>query len=103
MAPAMHLPAGMDPHEMPDANMGNRRRLRWGLTVFLLIALFFLWQEHRAHLLGALPWLLLLACPLMHRFMHRGHRSYRRDDLRSGGEKQDAPNQQHEHGSLGCH
>ena len=25
-----------------------------------------------AHLLGALPWLLLLACPLMHLFMHHG-------------------------------
>ena len=35
---------------------------------------FFLWTEHRAHLLGALPLLLLLAvCPLMHLFMHRGH------------------------------
>jgi len=44
-----------------------------GLGVFLAIALFFLWEEHRAHLLGALPWLLLLACPLMHMLMHRRH------------------------------
>jgi len=29
--------------------------------------------EHRAHLLGWLPWLFLLACPLMHVFMHGGH------------------------------
>jgi hypothetical protein len=43
--------------------------------VFLGIALFFLWTEHRAHLLGALPYLLLLACPLMHLFMHGGHRA----------------------------
>ncbi len=28
---------------------------------------------HEAHLLGALPYLLLLACPLMHLFMHGGH------------------------------
>lgn len=44
------------------------------LYVFLGIAAFFLLSEHRAHLLGALPWLLLLLCPLIHLFMHRGHR-----------------------------
>jgi len=43
------------------------------LIAFLAIAGFFLWQEHRAHLLGFLPYLLLLACPLLHIFMHRGH------------------------------
>jgi hypothetical protein len=43
------------------------------LVVFLAIGLFYLYTEHRAHLLGALPYLLLLACPLMHIFMHRGH------------------------------
>lgn len=43
------------------------------LCAFLGIAAFFLWTEHRAHLLGALPYLLLLACPLLHVFMHRGH------------------------------
>lgn len=40
---------------------------------FLLIAGFFLITEHTAHVLGALPWLLLAACPLMHLFMHHGH------------------------------
>ncbi|NJM92025.1 MAG: DUF2933 domain-containing protein [Rhodospirillaceae bacterium] len=40
---------------------------------FLLIGLFFLLSEHRAHLFGVLPYLLILACPLMHLFMHRGH------------------------------
>lgn len=44
-----------------------------GLWLFLAIAAFFLWTEHRAHLLGALPYLLVLACPLIHLFMHRGH------------------------------
>jgi hypothetical protein len=53
----------------------GQRRLRWAFGVFAAVALIFLWQEHRAHLLGALPWLLLLACPLMHRFMHGGHHS----------------------------
>ena len=50
---------------------GSRYSL--GLLVLGGIGLFFLLSEHRAHVLGALPWLLILACPLMHLFMHRGH------------------------------
>jgi hypothetical protein len=48
---------------------------RTGLVLlgFLAIGGFFLVTEHSAHLLGALPWLVLLACPLMHLFMHHGH------------------------------
>jgi hypothetical protein len=41
--------------------------------VLAAVAGWFLWQEHRAHLYGALPFVLLLACPLIHLFMHRGH------------------------------
>ncbi len=54
---------------------GGGVRLRWWLALagFLLIAGFFLFTEHRAHVLGALPYLLLLACPLLHLFMHGGH------------------------------
>ena len=40
---------------------------------FAAIAGFLLLSEHRAHALGALSFLLLLACPLLHVFMHRGH------------------------------
>ena len=40
---------------------------------FLLIGAFFLFSEHWAHVLGFLPYLLILACPLMHLFMHKGH------------------------------
>jgi hypothetical protein len=40
---------------------------------FLAIAGVYLWMEHRAHLLGVVVWLPLLACPLMHLFMHHGH------------------------------
>lgn len=63
--------------------MTTERQYRWQrrmltgpnltLLVFLGVAVFFLWTEHRAHLLGALPWLLLLGCVFMHFFMHRGH------------------------------
>jgi hypothetical protein len=44
-----------------------------GIAVALGILAFFLISEHTAHVLGALPYLLLLACPLMHLFMHHGH------------------------------
>ena len=48
-------------------------KARWALYGFLAVAGFFLFTEHRAHLLGLLPYLFLLACPLMHLFMHHGH------------------------------
>lgn len=43
------------------------------LVAFLGIAAFFLWEEHEAHILGALPYALLLLCIAMHFFMHGGH------------------------------
>ena len=43
------------------------------LLGFLAIAGYFLVTEHWAHIVPFLPWLLLLACPLMHVFMHGGH------------------------------
>lgn len=47
---------------------------RSGLVLlgFLLIAGFFVLTEHTADVLGVLPYLLLLACPLLHLF-HGGH------------------------------
>ena len=50
-----------------------RSRSAWVLVSFGLIAGFFLLSEHRAHALGVLPYLLLLACPLLHRFSHGSH------------------------------
>ena len=40
---------------------------------FAAMAVVLLWSEHRAHILGAPPFLFLLACPLLHIFMHGGH------------------------------
>ena len=51
----------------------------WGWPIgivaigFGLIAAFFLVTEHTAHVFGLLPYLLILACPLMHLFIHHGH------------------------------
>ena len=42
------------------------------LAAFLAIAGFFLWSEHRAHILGLVPYALVLACPLLHLFHGHG-------------------------------
>ena len=35
---------------------------------------------HQQHVAAALPFLVILACPLMHLFMHRGHGGHHRDE-----------------------
>ena len=55
---------------------GMKSRTNIALVVFLVIAGFFLVAEHRAHLSAWIPYwpyLLVLACPLIHLFMHGGH------------------------------
>jgi hypothetical protein len=54
----------------------SRTAVYIGLCAFLVITAYFLWTEHRAHVMAALPYLLLLACPIIHLLMHRGHRSH---------------------------
>lgn len=43
------------------------------VTALVAAASFYVLTEHWNHALGLLPYLLFLACPLMHLFMHRGH------------------------------
>lgn len=50
-------------------------RSQWVLIGFLAVAAFFLFSEYRAHFLGILPYLLVLACSLMHLF-HHGHHDH---------------------------
>lgn len=65
----------MDHTQRAHATERHSSRGKWVLVGFLAVAAFFLWTEHRAHLLGVFPYLLLLACPLMHLFHHGcGHR-----------------------------
>ena len=56
---------------------------------------FLIYTGHSAHLLGFAPYLFLLACPLMHIFMHGGH----------GGHGKKNSNQLTSHGGCcgGCH
>ena len=58
---------------MDEPSQGPWWRSTSGLALcgFLLIAGFFLITEHGAHLFGALPFLLLLLCPVLHFFHHR--------------------------------
>lgn len=87
-----------DEHEVHHDN-AMRLKSRWVLIGFLIVAGYFLITEHRAHLSEALyflPYLLLLACPLMHIFMHRGHGGHgrhggrdeeHRNEATTGGKK----------------
>jgi hypothetical protein len=62
-------------HE-PDIGTETISRAKWVFIGFAAIAAYFLIAEHKAHLSEYLkywPYLLLLACPLMHLFMHGGH------------------------------
>ena len=72
-----HDPANLShPARHPDREIPLpfwRSRYAIGFLVFSAVAAYFLLSEHRAHFFGALPFLLLLACPLMHIFMHGDH------------------------------
>lgn len=50
-----------------------RTPIGWAFAGFAAVAAFFIVTEHAAHAFGVLPWLLILACPLMHFFMHGRH------------------------------
>ncbi|WP_374402830.1 DUF2933 domain-containing protein [Niveibacterium sp.] len=67
-----------DRHDNESAPSGNgehrlAQRARMVAVAFVGLALAALIFEHRAHVLGALPYLVILLCPLMHLFMHGGH------------------------------
>ena len=47
-----------------------------GIAVLIALAALGLYLiiVHQQHMLGALPFLVILLCPLMHIFMHKGHK-----------------------------
>lgn len=63
----------MNHHELNRSVPWWRTRRGIAFLGFVAIAGFFLITEHRAHVLGALPLLLLALCPLLHLFGHGGH------------------------------
>jgi len=60
-------------HGQEPAPCGGSSRTWIAFAVLAGIAAFFVLAEHRAHLYGFLPYLLLLVCPLMHLVHHGGH------------------------------
>lgn len=78
----------MDHKEHSDPNGSSWvSRNKLVLIGFLVIAAYFLWTEHRAHVVQFLPYVLLLMCPLLHLFHggHGGHGGNHRDH--NGGER----------------
>ena len=72
-----------------DSNQHSGSRWKLVLLGFALVGAFFLLTEHRAHVFGYLPYLLLLGCPLMHLFGHGGHGGHgrhRQQGRQEGGE-----------------
>jgi hypothetical protein len=75
---------------------------RTGIATLVAVSVlgFLIYTGHSAHLMGALPYLLILACPLMHIFMHGGHGGHHHQ---SDDEQQDSENtKKHKH-SGGYH
>ncbi len=48
--------------------------------VLVALALYALFVEHAEHILPFVPYLVLLLCPLMHVFMHKGHHHHSDND-----------------------
>lgn len=67
------------------------------LIVFLAIVGVLLTTEHRAHAIGALFWLLILACPLLHILMHGGHAGHDDHATDGQGRRNAAKERAHEH------
>jgi ABC-type uncharacterized transport system permease subunit len=80
---------------MDEARREDRFRMRsWirlPLYVLLGIAAFFLVTEHRAHLFGVLPFMLLVLCPLLHLLHGKRHGRIPEQELPSspGGKQQE--------------
>jgi hypothetical protein len=60
-------------HEPGPPARSTNQPIRWLIGCLVLVAAVMLISDHQEHVFGLLPYLLLLACPLLHVFMHRGH------------------------------
>lgn len=63
-----------------DSKPPTTSRWRSPLGLFMLLAgavgIYYLLTEHLTHLTQAVPYLVLLACPLMHLFHGHGHHGH---------------------------
>lgn len=56
-----------------------RSPLGWLCIALVAVAAGFAATGHAAHVLSVLAWLAILACPLMHVFLHRHHAGHPSD------------------------
>lgn len=68
----------MPPPDHADEESAERsyvKTMRFSVALlgFFIVAGFLLFTEHRAHVLGALFYVLPFVCVFMHLFMHGGH------------------------------
>jgi hypothetical protein len=72
----------MDIEKRVEKEKGGKSTNLYLIIAFAIIA-YFLWTEHRAHVISALPYLLILLCPIIHVFLHRNHNK----DVSDNGQK----------------
>ncbi len=75
---------------MLDFGSGWRQFVKWTMVAVLVFALALLLSQHLQHAVGVLPFVLLLACPLMHLFGH-GHHHHSSGEHASPSEVKETP------------
>ena len=82
-------------HQHEDRSPGHSSfhdwlHLRTGIAICVAVAVvgILIYTGHSGHVLGLVPYLLILACPLMHIFMH-GRHSHRHGHREAGGSEDD--------------
>lgn len=83
------------PDQQKNGGLGDWLFSRTGLATAVAVGIlaFLVYTGHTAHLLGALPYLLILSCPLLHIFMHGGHGHHH------GGRKPSSDNEEPDNSS----
>lgn len=103
-------------HDHDDSGNGQSWLFsRTGIATIVAVSVlgFLVYEGHGAHLLGLLPYLLILSCPLMHIFMHGGHGGHghhhgdeedttRKPEPSKNGQDDDQQDKKHEHKHGGC-
>jgi DUF2933 family protein len=75
---------------MFDFGRGWRRFVSIAMLSVFVFGLALLASQHLQHIVGVLPYVLLLACPLMHLFGH-GHHHHSHDDRSANDTDQKSP------------
>lgn len=78
-----------------DEHPSSPSRWRSPLGLFMLVAgavgVYYLLTEHLTHVTQAIPYLFLLACPVMHLFHGHGHRHGRHPGTHDGDSTKGLP------------